>query len=103
MSLYDITCTQAKEMIQSGAQLIDVRSSTEYQQGCLPGAINLPLEIFQGALDKIDKESPVILYCRTGRRSGQAKMFLQSLGFEAVHNLGSFQNFFGCADPQPCG
>jgi len=102
MSIQDISCAEAKKLIQQGAQLIDVRSTLEYQQGCLPGAVNLPLEYFQAALDQLDRENPIILYCRSGMRSGQAKRFLQSLGFDAVHNLGSFQNFFQCAEPQTC-
>lgn len=102
MSFQDISCEDAKRLIQDGAKLVDVRSAREYQQGCLPGAINAPLEIFRGALAKISLDEPVILYCSTGRRSGQAKTFMQSLGFNAVHNLGSLRNYFNCIDPEVC-
>jgi phage shock protein E len=44
----------------------------------------------------LEKDKPVILYCVTGSRSGIAKMALQNLGFDNVHNLGSFRNFFAC-------
>lgn len=92
----DITCDKAKALIEKGAQLVDVRSSAEFQQGSLPGARNIPLEIFQGACNQIDREKPVILYCVTGRRSSMAKSFLESLGYSTVYNLGSFRNYYNC-------
>lgn len=94
--MMDINCSTAKELINNGAQLIDVRSRDEYKQGCLPGATSIPLEMIHAAEDMLCKETPVILYCVSGRRSGMAKMALQNLGFDDVHNLGSFRNYFAC-------
>jgi phage shock protein E len=94
--MMDINCSQAKQMITDGAQLIDVRSTNEYMQGALPGATSIPLEMIGAANDMLEKDKPVILYCVTGSRSGIAKMALQNLGFDNVHNLGSFRNFFAC-------
>ena len=92
----DISCTKARELLNQGAQLVDVRSQMEFQRGALPGAVNVPLEVINGAHQHLDSDRPVILYCVTGRRSGHAKMLLQSMGYESVHNLGSFRNFHSC-------
>lgn len=94
--MQDISCSEAKTLIEQGAQLVDVRSQLEFQQGCLPGAQCFPLEVLAGALNKLEKDKPVVVYCRTGRRSHMAKSFLESAGFGSVHNLGSAQNYFGC-------
>lgn len=93
MRFSDITCTEAKELIQLGAQLVDVRSRREYQSGALPGAVNLPLEHIDTSPRLLDHNRPVILYCVTGMRSGKAKQVLQGMGFATVHNLGSIRNF----------
>lgn len=94
--MMDINCSNAKDLIKKGAQLIDVRSRDEYSQGCLPGATSIPLEMIHAAENMLSKEKPVILYCVSGRRSGMAKMVLENLGFDEVHNLGSFRNYYAC-------
>ncbi len=96
MSLQDISCAEAKTMIEQGAQLVDVRSQSEFFQGALPDAISLPLEAITQQAITMDKERPVIVYCVTGRRSGMAQARLLEIGFTAVHNLGSFRSFFAC-------
>ncbi|MBE9516871.1 MAG: rhodanese-like domain-containing protein [Proteobacteria bacterium] len=92
----DINCSQAKQMISDGAQFIDVRSTNEFMQGALPGATSIPLEMINAADQMLEKDKPVILYCVSGQRSGMAKRVLQNMGFDSVHNLGSFRNFFAC-------
>ena len=85
---------QARELIETGAQLLDVRSPQEYQQTGLPGAVNIPVDqLAQRAAPELDSSKPVVVYCLSGGRAGQAYALLQSLGFQAVYNLGSFQNY----------
>ncbi len=79
-----------------GGQLIDVRSPVEFNQGSLDGAINMPVESFQVLKDGIDSSKPVLLYCRTGARSGMVKNYLDQLGYDDVHNIGGIQQFAGC-------
>jgi len=79
-----------------GGQLIDVRSSVEFNQGALDGAVNMPLESFQYFAKNIDKTRPVILYCRSGKRSGAAKQFLETIGFGSVFNIGGYQRYASC-------
>ena len=44
----------------------------------------------QQALKQLDRETPVLLYCNSGQRSGMAKQLLDACGFSIVHNLGSY-------------
>jgi len=81
-----------KELLQSGAQVIDVRTSAEFQTGHIKGAINIPLQGIQSSLSKIKKDKPVITCCASGMRSASAKSILKSNGFSEVHNGGSWMN-----------
>lgn len=79
-----------------GGQLIDVRTPVEFNQGSLDGAINMPVDSFLSLKDGIDSSKPVLLYCRTGARSGMVKNYLDQLGYDEVHNIGGIQQFAGC-------
>lgn len=89
-------CTNAKNQtveLPDNAVLLDVRSVEEFQSGHLPGAVNLPLpEISAKAADRFpDRNVPLYLYCRSGRRSENARRILQDAGYSNVHNLGGFE------------
>lgn len=71
---------------------IDVRSTEEFSQGHLAGALNI---VHTDIADKInavtsDKTAEIQLYCRSGRRSGLAMETLQKLGYTNVHNAGGY-------------
>jgi len=89
-------CNFIKTKLNEGGQLIDVRSPVEFSQGALDGAVNMPIESFQFLKDDIDHTKPVLLYCRTGARSGMVKNYLEQLGFGQVHNIGGLLQFAGC-------
>lgn len=89
-------CSFVEEQISEGGQLIDVRSTVEFNQGALDGAINMPIDRFQFLTDAIDHTKPVLLYCRTGTRSEMVKRYLEQLGFDQVHNIGGLRQFAGC-------
>jgi phage shock protein E len=88
---YEIKCEELRSMIENGAQLIDVRSHLEFSQGSLKHAINIPIETIPHHAEKIDRNNPVMLYCLSGARARMVKRFLESLGFENVHNLGGIR------------
>lgn len=92
-----MTCEEIKYWIDIGAQLIDVRSTVEFNQGALDGAVNMPIDSFQFFAESIDKNKPVLLYCRSGHRSGAAKQFLEMTGFDRVFNIGGYQKYISCA------
>ena len=70
--------------------IIDVRAAEEFAAGHFPGAINIPHEdIVQGIKESnVGKDQTVLLYCRSGNRSGQAEGRLQSAGFSGAKNVG---------------
>ena len=70
--------------------IIDVRTAEEFAAGHFPGAINIPHEdIIQGIKESnVGKNQTVLLYCRSGNRSGQAEARLQSAGFSGAKNVG---------------
>ena len=79
---------QAWPLIQSGALLIDVRTKEEFDAGHLEGAVNIPWED-TGALKQAignDKQRPVVLYCRSGNRSGKSIVMLEKQGYTHLHN-----------------
>ncbi|HEV8507396.1 MAG TPA: rhodanese-like domain-containing protein [Chitinophagaceae bacterium] len=79
-----------KELVNSGAQIIDVRTREEYQRGHLTGSVNIPLQSLSHHLSKIRKDKPVITCCASGMRSASAKTYLQSHGFSQVYNGGGW-------------
>ena len=71
--------------------IIDVRSEGEYATGAIVGALNHPLQGLPGTLLDMGVElvDEVIVYCRSGRRSAQAKTLLKQAGFQLVFDGGS--------------
>ncbi|WP_270088864.1 rhodanese-like domain-containing protein [Sphingobacterium sp. SYP-B4668] len=67
-------------------QLIDVRETFEYEVSNL-GGLNIPLSGILIESDKIAKDKPVIVQCRSGKRSAQAVMVLEQQGFDNLANL----------------
>jgi len=69
--------------------ILDVREPAEYSSGHVQGAINLPpSELLAGAnaLQQVDKDTEIILYCISGSRSNSAMHILHSLGFTNLVN-----------------
>jgi rhodanese-related sulfurtransferase len=80
----------AKALAASGAKVIDVRSPEEFASGHVPGAVNIPYEVIGRRLSEIGPTStPVIVYCRSGRRSGIAADVLGGAGYKQVYDMRS--------------
>jgi phage shock protein E len=75
-------------MINDGALLIDVRSASEHESGHIEGSLNIPHTEIETLAEAIgaDKDRQVVLYCRSGRRSGHAQEQLTKMGFTNVFN-----------------
>lgn len=67
--------------------LIDVREPQEYQEGYIPGAINIPLSQLKSRINQIPKDKDVFLYCRSGMRSKQAARILVRNKYENLSHL----------------
>ncbi len=87
----DVDVTEFKQLMQlKDAQLIDVRTPEEYAQGHIEGAKNIDFfgSNFEAEITThADKTKPVLLYCRSGGRSGQTLQLLKEKGYEDVYNL----------------
>ena len=92
--LGQISSAKARQMVQAGAALIDVRSPGEFASGHLPAAKNIPVGEIGAQLDSLGaKESPIIVYCASGTRSAMARAMLKSKGFREVYNLGAMSRW----------
>jgi rhodanese-related sulfurtransferase len=71
------------------AVVLDVREATDFNNGHIKNAKNIPFTSLKGQLDNLlkDREKPVLAYCRSGNVSGKACRILKSSGFSNVHNL----------------
>lgn len=88
---------KARKFLEDGALLIDVRTTSEFAGGHLPGALNLPLDTIEGSIARhaASKEQVLLLHCQSGMRSGLAARKLRSMGYTNVHNLGSYARASG--------
>lgn len=87
---FDISVEQLRELIESDNQinLIDVREEYEYEDDNL-GATLIPLGEIPDRMEEFEalKGQDIYIHCRSGARSGKAKQYLISQGFENVHNV----------------
>ncbi len=88
-----VTSSEASSLIKKGAILIDVRTKEEYDEKHITGAVNIPLaEIEKGNIN-YDKDTAIIVYCRSGNRSATAAKELITLGYTSIYDLGSINNW----------
>ncbi|HZJ88838.1 MAG TPA: rhodanese-like domain-containing protein [Sphaerochaeta sp.] len=86
-----ISATEAKALMDEQTVIIvDVRSDLEYRGGHIQGAINLPVEEIGSSMPDLlpDQEALILLYCRSGSRSGQAARKLVELGYTNIYDFG---------------
>ena len=86
--------TESKISMENNAVLLDVRTPEEHKSGYLEGAVLLPLaELESKIFSKVaDKNTPVYIYCRSGRRAGTAVEKLKTMGYTDLHNLGGLKD-----------
>ncbi len=89
--------------IEHEALIVDVRTPEEFADGHYPGAINIPHETILDGLNQlgVTADISVILYCRSGNRSGQAEQALLKKGFTEARNAGGLEALLSAAGEQP--
>jgi phage shock protein E len=92
-----VSSVTAREWLNKGALVVDVRSEGEFQERHLPRAINIPLGQLGDEIGRRapDKEQAILLHCLSGTRSGMAKARLKKMGYRNVFNLGSYSRAAG--------
>ena len=83
-------------MESNKVQIVDVRTPDEFSAGNINGAVNFDFysESFKTSIQTLDKNQPVLIYCKSGGRSSQALEIMKSLGFTTVLELeGGYSNW----------
>jgi rhodanese-related sulfurtransferase len=75
---------EVQKLVDEGAQLVDVRADYEWEAGRIAGAVHLPLDQLAGRAGELDRERPVVVYCRGGSRCQMAAEALAGAGFDAT-------------------
>lgn len=83
----------------SAPYLLDVRSVEEFEEGHLPGAVNIPYDELEKRLAElsVDKDDEIVVYCRSGRRAIIAENILVSAGYSNVKDLAGHMNSWSTA------
>ncbi len=89
-----LSFTAVSNLWAEEAHWIDVRTAEEYGSGHVPEAVNIPYEEIAERISEVtgDKDAPIYVYCRSGRRSGIARETLIAEGFTNVTNVGGLQD-----------
>ena len=75
-----------KQEVAKGALMVDVRTPEEFASGSVKGAINIPLNEVESRINEFKGKPGVVVFCRSGNRSGQAKEILENNGIKNVIN-----------------
>jgi hydroxyacylglutathione hydrolase/adenylyltransferase/sulfurtransferase len=85
----DVTPERVAELRREGPiQLVDVREPYEWEAGRIAGARHIELERVASQAPTIDRERPVVFYCRLGARSGMAANAFRRAGYDAYSMVG---------------
>lgn len=74
--------------------LLDIRTSEEFENGSIPGAVNIPLDDLRQRIGELDPGKPVYLFCQIGLRGHVAARILSQRGFDPVYNLSGGYRFY---------
>lgn len=91
----------AHALVAAGITVVDVRTPAEFDRGHVPGAVNIPYDEMYRRYGELGPPStPVLIYCKTGRRAGLATTTLREKGFTQIYDLQSYDNWV-LADAAP--
>ncbi len=97
-----IDATRAKELIERGALLLDIRDAPELERtGRAAGAHHIPRGMLEFRADpdlpshdpELQRDRPVVLHCASGGRAALAGKLLNDMGYAQVYNLGGFSDW----------
>lgn len=85
----------ALEATGSAVILLDVRTAEEFKEGRIPSAVLAPYDALSASFAEPDKNRPIVVYCRSGRRSAIAAETLAGMGYTNLADFGSIDNWKG--------
>ena len=102
--IHEVDLAQARDMIQSGAVVLDVREPAEFAAGHLPEAINVPRGLLEFQLAGIpalnQAERPIVVYCKTSGRAALAASVMHTMGISNVVSVaGGYDAWSGAGLP----
>jgi phage shock protein E len=85
----NISAKKLERKAKSAIQLVDVRTGKEFAESCVENALNINVEdsLFTKKIEGLDKNKPVYVYCRSGKRAAKAAETMKDAGFTKVYNL----------------
>ena len=90
----------ARKLVESGIKVIDVRTPAEFAEGHVPGALNIPHGEMPRRAGEIGPPStPVLLYCKSGRRSDIAANTLRAKGYKVIYDMQAYERWVA-SEPQ---
>jgi rhodanese-related sulfurtransferase len=94
MSVSEVSASEAFELLDGDAILLDVRQENEWDAGHAPMASLIPLAELPDHLDELPRDRLIICACRSGGRSLRAATYLQESGFDVVNLSGGMMEWF---------
>lgn len=96
-----MNCLEIRKLIdQPNANLIDVREPMEFAMDHVEGSTNIPLSNLPAKVGFFRSlKGPIVLFCVSGNRSGQARQYLKAHGIEKVYNAGGLEEVRSCVTP----
>lgn len=82
-----ITVSEAEQAFTNGAFLLDVRTQEEWESGHIDGAVLIPLDQLERRAGELPADQDILIICRSGNRSGQARNLLRGLGFSRTTSI----------------
>jgi NADPH-dependent 2,4-dienoyl-CoA reductase/sulfur reductase-like enzyme/rhodanese-related sulfurtransferase len=80
-------------MAPADVMLVDVRASSEFSAGHIPGAVNIPIEELRGRLDELPRDHPLAVYCQVGQRGYLAARLLAEHGYDVRNLSGGYATY----------
>ncbi|HMK24460.1 MAG TPA: rhodanese-like domain-containing protein [Chitinophagaceae bacterium] len=91
LSFFGLGSGKIKDALRRGAIVIDVRTPQEFDQGKVPGSINIPVDRIAVNAERIKNMTrPVVFCCASGARSSNAATIMKQKGMKEVYNGGSW-------------
>jgi sulfur-carrier protein adenylyltransferase/sulfurtransferase len=94
----EVEVSDADQLRQQGAVLVDIRETDEVEQGIIPGAVHIPRGYLESRIENVapDRSQPIVVYCAGGARSALAAKAIEELGYSNVTSLsGGFNSWKG--------
>ncbi len=92
-----ISYEELSEMVENGDDylLLDVRTRGEYENGHIPTSSLIPYDVLPSGMEDVKKDQLIVVYCRSGNRSGIAAKTLAKAGFTNVKDFGGISGWKG--------